>query len=156
MDIQVAIISALTAQCELVDKVLASSPGVVVVFAGHEARDLRAQAVWPDVVVFGLREVPKPTRSADWWRDIAWLRRAAPRAHICLWFQDAEPEVLQAVSAAGVKGIVQWGDATTASWATMVRVVHSGGSYWSRPFDVVGRWNRESSDWTTQSDVGPS
>lgn len=143
VDIQVALISTLAAQRELVALALASAPGVLVRYTGADARVWPDQAVWPDVVVFGLQDVPKQTRSADWWRDLAWLRKAAPQVRLCLWFQRAEPEVIRAASTAGVKGLVQWDDATPASWATMVRVVSAGGSYWSRPFDVLGRWSRE-------------
>lgn len=143
MDIQVALISTLAEQRELVSRALASAPGVVVGYAGADSRVWPAQAAWPDVAVFGLLEVPKQTRSAEWWRDMDWLRKAAPQVRLCLWFQSAEPEVIRAASAAGVKGLVHWGDATPASWATMVRVVSAGGSYWSRPFDVIGRWSRD-------------
>ena len=143
MDIQVDLISTLAEQRELVSHALASVPGVVVGYVGADSRVWPAQAAWPDVAVFGLQEVPKPTRSADWWRDLAWLRKAAPQVRLCLWFQSAEPEVIRAASAAGVKGLVLWADATPTSWAAMVRVVNAGGSYWSRPFDVLGRWSRE-------------
>jgi len=155
VDIQVGIVSTLAEQRELVSLALACAPGCIVRYAGADARVWPDQAPWPDVAVFGLQEIPKPARSAEGWRDLSWLRKAAPHVRLCLWFQNAEPEVIRAASEAGVKGLVQWGDATTESWAAMVRVVNAGGSYWSRPFDVIGRWGREAVVVPSPSDQRP-